>query len=887
MISLAAIPSFVDIPDSTFAVDQPVKASTMTQLAHNAKFAMVRREVIAGVYTHGETIAAPKSGIDGYQYSYDEVTFWWCRDFSYSPATKLPSGGGCILSWADSVSSVGLVSCQTNYFIDGGDDTPTNDGQLFVLMLCQRNASLHFAAVPTWADVEDADISGGEAALATVLGQMNTNVRYGCVRKEFFVQTLYNGQTVALPTSPVDGYTYARNELQYLPAMISSLPASGHTSGSGDAKQFGCCVGGMPSITTPATAGQVSCYVQYQVNGGVYTPTNDGTILVLVIATRSQGSPPIPPAVRTQPPAASSSSFGTYALPTGGTVGGFPIKGVGDPQLLDVNAETKNELQYTRSSPVLQTAITASSNLANGQRIGGDSGVAAFGSSTLVGFNRSPVAYPLEVAGDVSSFGPAAQFAMFDTAGGGVPVSWDSSGGVLQEWLNSRTRRTLNGTGQGFDRTSSTYTVEAAGNVANISASPALIVDDTNGGGLSATWQSTGGFLQQYDLTHASARLQIAGGGQGAVAGSAAAEQWRVLGSGDSYNSGANAGVFMGDRTSGLDTGLYASGGYKRLWDDTFGDAIRSDTSGNIGTANITPAQNLDVGGAIRSNVAGVAALFTADRTTANQHGLYGSGDLLRLWHSVGGDLVQVNSSAQMGIGGSPTSEHLSIQGSSIYDKLLDGTLAGAIPLAACHGSGNSKLIHLDNGVFDGTLFRRVANVHTDNTFHVSTSFLSQGSMAPAPFDGVAFPEFNTGTGQIDVKVTTAGKLYRTNGTTISVPTSTTSFATWAGQTVDYPPPPSGTSTNTSIFFCNICWDPVGNALVIQQVEADISDSSGTVTAHPSSQLTAARAALAVADGLIPIVINAAVELKTTGDGTGGGTNSDTGNSGSQPLPYL
>src|SRR6185437_1944332 len=80
------------------------------------------------------------------------------------------------------------------------------------------------------------------------------------------------------------------------------------------------------------------------------------------------------------------------------------------------------------------------------------------------------------------------------------------------------------------------------------------------------------------------------------------------------------------------------------------------------------------------------------------------------------------------------------------------------------------------NGVFDGTLFRRVANVHTDNTFHVSTSFLSQGSMAPAPFDGVAFPEFNTGTGQIDVKVTTAGKLYRTNGTTISVPTSTTSF---------------------------------------------------------------------------------------------------------------
>ena len=187
----------------------------------------------------------------------------------------------------------------------------------------------------------------------------------------------------------------------------------------------------------------------------------------------------------------------------------------------------------------------------------------------------------------------------------------------------------------------------------------------------------------------------------------------------------------------------------------------------------------------------------------------------------------------------------------------------------------------------DGGTYRRVANVASDNTFHSSTSFLAQGSMAPAPFDGVAFPEFNTGTGQIDVKVTTAGKLYRTNGTTISVPTSTTSFSTWAGQTVDYPAPPSGTTTNTSTFWCNICWDPVGNALVIQQVEADISDSSGVITAHPSAQLTAARAALAVADGLIPIIINAAVELKTTGDGTGGGTNADTGDSGNQPLPYL
>src|SRR6185437_12410908 len=495
---------------------------------------------------NGDTIPAPISPIDGYQYPYSEVQFWWSRTASFDTATKLPSGGGCILSWADNVSATGVVSIATNYFIDGGADTPTTDGGLLVVLLCQRDSSLHFAAVPTWADVEDADLAGGEAVLASILQQMNDNTRYAAVRKEFFVQKLYDGQTITAPVSPVDGYAYrlvygaiaspaaptlgavaggdlaarteycavtivnaqgetlissaaslavpldellqvaaptavagatgwnvytgtssttlsrqnpsvlpfgapwtepttgivggtvppalnttASSEVQCMPSMISSLPASGHTSGSGTIRQFGCCVGGQPNVTTPATVGAVASYVNYYVNGGALTDTTDGTILVLIVATRERGNPPIPPAVRVQPPPATTTSFGALALPPGGTIGGYPIKGVGNTaagQILDINGETQNDLLYTRHSPIITDAITPSSNLASGQKIGGDTGVTADGSGGNLGLGGVP-GLGLDVfAGNIRALSGTGGANLFvtDTAGGGVEVRLQS-----------------------------------------------------------------------------------------------------------------------------------------------------------------------------------------------------------------------------------------------------------------------------------------------------------------------------------------------------------------------------------------------------------------------------------------------------------------------------
>src|SRR6185437_13470903 len=666
---------------------------------------------------NGDTIPAPISPIDGYQYPYSEVQFWWSRTASFDTATKLPSGGGCILSWADNVSATGVVSIATNYFIDGGADTPTTDGGLLVVLLCQRDSSLHFAAVPTWADVEDADLAGGEAVLASILQQMNDNTRYAAVRKEFFVQKLYDGQTITAPVSPVDGYAYrlvygaiaspaaptlgavaggdlaarteycavtivnaqgetlissaaslavpldellqvaaptavagatgwnvytgptatmvsrqnasvlpfgfpwtepttgivggtvpptlnttASSEVQCMPSMISSLPASGHTSGSGTIRQFGCCVGGQPNVTTPATVGAVASYVNYYVNGGALTDTTDGTILVLIVATRERGNPPIPPAVRMQPPAATTTSFGALALPPGGTIGGFPIKGVGSTamgQILDINGETENELLYGRHSPVLQTAITPASNLASGQKVGGDSGAQAFGTGGFLGIGGVP-GLGLDVFGSMraSSGAGGANAFVTDDAAGGVEWRLQSLGGVLNELRAGIARRIVNATGHGFDRTPttqtveaggsfaaqattpffigndttvggrsallssnsgnldlalngvrsfiggpsgwgadrvpSTYEVESAGNIANISTSPALIASDTAGGGVEIDWESLGGVLSEY---RAGGLVRTNNSVGSAFQGTASTDNFEVYGNGGSIRT--------------------------------------------------------------------------------------------------------------------------------------------------------------------------------------------------------------------------------------------------------------------------------------------------------------------------------------------------------------
>lgn len=65
-------------------------------------------------------------------------------------------------------------------------------------------------------DLANSVLVAGQPALGLHLAAIAANAQFGMVRMEFFPAKYSNGQTVILPTSPIDKYNYSREELLYL-----------------------------------------------------------------------------------------------------------------------------------------------------------------------------------------------------------------------------------------------------------------------------------------------------------------------------------------------------------------------------------------------------------------------------------------------------------------------------------------------------------------------------------------------------------------------------------------------------------------------------------------------------------------------------------------------
>src|SRR6266436_7183528 len=82
-------PTFLDLPDSAFAANQPLTDTAIQAVSRNAKFGMVRPETIfTGFYKHGDVIPLVFSPVDGYLYSLSELMY----DFQLF-STRAPGPG--------------------------------------------------------------------------------------------------------------------------------------------------------------------------------------------------------------------------------------------------------------------------------------------------------------------------------------------------------------------------------------------------------------------------------------------------------------------------------------------------------------------------------------------------------------------------------------------------------------------------------------------------------------------------------------------------------------------------------------------------------------------------------------------------------------------------
>jgi hypothetical protein len=150
--------------------------------------------------------------------------------------------------------------------------------------------SLTLSAQPGFTEIPDATWNTGSSLSSSALKSMNADTKFAAVRNEQFWGYYRNGETVALPTSPADGYNYSQAELVYSWSLYSSAPSLVALNGTHSAPVPAANSGpgtllGVQYNVNQAT-GLVGCIASYF--NGTQTNTTDGIIMVIVHAQRSR-----------------------------------------------------------------------------------------------------------------------------------------------------------------------------------------------------------------------------------------------------------------------------------------------------------------------------------------------------------------------------------------------------------------------------------------------------------------------------------------------------------------------------------------------------------------------------------------------------------------------
>lgn len=290
-------------------------------------------------FVNGQTIGYPKSPVDQYQYS--SADSFVCLPFFYITGAIEPGSGAStgpsilasrIQRMQKSATVGGAVSSSITYW-NGSTQSVTNDGAIGVVAVCVRHTAAMAQTQNNYIESSGTEFGAGNVVGDTTIQNLNGNAKFGIVRKEEFTSTLAGGATVALPTSPTDGYSYTRNELLY-PTFILD---TGNQSGDNAIRDV--------LFYTDPELGTVHSRIDYFQGGNPYTTTN-GSFLIACLGFRLsetllQGVEIIPSAGSTIPAPAGSANLipnGTFELWSG--ISPVNRQLVGLPDLWSVSAHT-------------------------------------------------------------------------------------------------------------------------------------------------------------------------------------------------------------------------------------------------------------------------------------------------------------------------------------------------------------------------------------------------------------------------------------------------------------------------------------------------------------------------------------------------------------------
>jgi len=234
---MATTPTYTAVSTAAIATDKPWTEALAQGLNSSAKFSVNNKEIIyCGEYIDSQQVSLSVlvSPDDGYHYSYAEckfLTFWRWTSASFAPAlTQPPESEAFLGPWACSVSNVGVVTLYMERLDNDGHDIAVHDyGRVSVMAFCTRAGTpSSLALADSFAEISDDKFLPGNSLRASDVLQMKKNIDEAILTPEFFGPTEYaDGQTIPLPTSPVDGYTYTRDEIHYVWSWTTCRPNTG------------------------------------------------------------------------------------------------------------------------------------------------------------------------------------------------------------------------------------------------------------------------------------------------------------------------------------------------------------------------------------------------------------------------------------------------------------------------------------------------------------------------------------------------------------------------------------------------------------------------------------------------------------------------------------
>ena len=231
---MASTPTFTAISEADCGVDKPWSQSLTRHLNGSAKFSVNNHEVFyCGEYTDGgrvplSTVISPD---DGYAYGYSECRFlgFWRWTSIGTALTQPPEDFAFLGPFAWDIDSDGTVHMYMERMDnDGNDHIAPGYGRMSVMAFCTRAATPATEGVLAnqFSEVDEGSFVPGATLRASDVLQIKRNIDEAILTPEFFgVYEFVTGDTVPLPVSPVDGYTYSRDELTYVWAWNAVRPA--------------------------------------------------------------------------------------------------------------------------------------------------------------------------------------------------------------------------------------------------------------------------------------------------------------------------------------------------------------------------------------------------------------------------------------------------------------------------------------------------------------------------------------------------------------------------------------------------------------------------------------------------------------------------------------